>query len=141
MFVRQLSVFLENTTGSLTGFTKTLKDNGIDLKAMSIADTMDFGIARCIVEDPEKTAGILQQNGYNTTITKVLAAEMRDIPGGLHAILEILSDHGIAVNYAYSIVRSREDYAVIILKVKDPQQAGELLQSSGVNMYCHKDLI
>lgn len=140
MFIKQISVFVENTTGRLSAFTKTLADNGINMKALCIADTVDFGILRCIVDDPEKATRILNENGFTASITEVLAVEMRDIPGGLHSILEILSNASIGVDYVYSIIRSKEDFAVIVIKVAKPKEAAAVLSSAGVKLYCQSDL-
>lgn len=140
MFIKQISVFVENTTGRLSAFTKTLADNGINMKALCIADTVDFGILRCIVDDPEKATRILNENGFTASITEVLAVEMRDIPGGLHSILEILSNASIGVDYVYSIIRSKEDFAVIVIKVAKPKEAAAVLSSEGVKLYCQSDL-
>ncbi|MGI6722617.1 MAG: hypothetical protein ACOX4I_08855 [Anaerovoracaceae bacterium] len=141
MYIKQISVFVENTTGRLAEFTKVLKDNNIDMKALCIADTTDFGILRCLVEKPEETAQILKENGFTASITEVLAVEMKDIPGGLNSILEVLSAKGIGVDYVYSIIRSRENHAVIIIKVEDPGEAIDALTAAGIQLYCQKDLI
>ena len=132
---------MENTTGRLSEFTKVLEDNKIDMKAICIADTVDFGILRCLVEDPEKATKVLKDNGFTASITEVLAVEMKDLPGGLHSILEVLSKHDISVDYVYSIVRSREDHAVVVLKVEDPKKAVAVLQDAGIQLYCQKDLV
>ncbi|MEG0157168.1 MAG: acetolactate synthase [Anaerovoracaceae bacterium] len=141
MFIKQISVFLENTTGRLEEFTKILEEYKIDMKALSIADTEEFGILRCIVEEPEAATTILKENGFTASITEVLAVEMEDIPGGLHRILHVLAKEDIAVEYVYSIIRSKQKNGVIVIKVEDPRIAGEVLQAAGINLYCQKDLI
>lgn len=141
MYIKQISVFVENTTGRLAEFTRVLKDNNIDMKALCIADTTDFGILRCLVENPETTAEILRDNGFTASITEVLAVEMKDLPGGLHSILEVLSQASIGVDYVYSIIRSREDHAVVIIKVDDPGEAIDALTNAGIQLYCQKDLV
>lgn len=141
MYIKQISVFVENTTGRLSEFTKVLADNKLDMKALCIADTTDFGILRCIVDDPEKASEVLKKGGFTASITEVLAVELPDLPGGLHNILEILNNHDIDVEYVYSIIRSRENHAVVIIKVADPKKAGETLESANVKLYCLKDLV
>lgn len=141
MYIKQISVFVENSTGRLSNFTKVLADNGVDMKALCIADTVDFGILRCIVDDPEKATKILNENGFTASITEVLAVEMKDIPGGLHSVLEVLSSKGIGVDYVYSIIRSREGHAVIVIKVAKPKEAGEVLKEAGIKLYCQHDLL
>ncbi|MGI6257461.1 MAG: hypothetical protein ACOYJU_05280 [Anaerovoracaceae bacterium] len=141
MYIKQISVFVENSTGRLSNFTKVLADNGVDMKALCIADTVDFGILRCIVDDPEKATKILNENGFTASITEVLAVEMKDIPGGLHSVLEVISSKGIGVDYVYSIIRSREGHAVIVIKVAKPKEAGEVLKEAGIKLYCQHDLL
>lgn len=140
MYIKQISVFVENSTGRLSSFTKVLADNNIDMKALCIADTVDFGILRCIVDDPEKATAILNDSGFTASITEVLAVEMKDIPGGLHSVLEVLSAKGIGVDYVYSIIRSREDHAVIVIKVAKPEEAGKILKEAGIKLYCQEEL-
>ena len=141
MYIKQILVFVENSTGRLSNFTKVLAENDVDMKALCIADTVDFGILRCIVDDPEKATRILNENGFTASITEVLAVEMKDIPGGLHSVLEVLSSKGIGVDYVYSIIRSREGYAVIVIKVAKPEEAGEVLKEAGIKLYCQHDLL
>jgi hypothetical protein len=106
MYVKQVSVFLENRKGSLTDLTRTLSDNGIDLIALSIADTEQYGILRCIMTDMEKGVKALKDAGYVVRITDVLAVCVPDRPGGLNAVLEKLTEHDISIEYVYSFVRS-----------------------------------
>ena len=122
-------------------FTKILKDNNIDMKALTIADTVDFGILRCIVEDPEAAIKVLHDNGFSAGLTEVLAVEMKDQSGGLNDILEALSTAGIGIDYVYSIIRSREDHAVVVMKVEEPKEAVAVLQAANIKMYCQKDLV
>lgn len=141
MLVKQMSVFVENTTGRLCELTKVLAKNNIDIKAMCIADTIDFGILRCIVDDPEKATEVLKKSGFTASITEVLAVELNDKPGGLSHVLEILSSEGISVDYIYSTIRSRSGHALIVIKVTDSQKAIDLLNSKGVNLFCKRDFL
>lgn len=141
MAIKQLSVFLENTTGRLTDFTKVLKDNGIDMKALFLTETTDFGIIRCLVEDPEKVREVLSKNNFNATITDVLAVETEDVPGGLHRILEELTQRNIPVEYTYSAVQSKEGKAILIIKVKELVKAKAIFKEAGIKMYGMKDLL
>ena len=141
MLVKQMSVFVENTTGRLCELTKVLAQNDIDIKAMCIADTVDFGILRCIVDDPEKATAVLKSKGFTASITEVMAVELSDKPGGLASVLEILSSEGISVDYIYSTIRSRNGYALIVIKVADPEKAIKLLQDNGINLYCKEDFL
>jgi len=132
MLIKQISVFVENKQGRLHMLTEVLAKEGIDLKAMTIADTTDFGIMRCIVADPEKTLKVIQANNFTATITEVIAVEVPDVPGGLSTILKLLDDSGISVEYLYSFVRKHKDNALIIFRVEDPAKAVTILKSKDV---------
>ena len=134
MIVKQVSVFVENTVGRLAGLTKILTDNGIDLKASTIAETVDFGILRCIVEEPEKTVKILVENGFTASISEVIGVSLEDKPGGLHHVLALLAEAGIAVNYIYSTIKSAECKAIIMMKVADPAKGAEVLKKNNVQL-------
>ncbi len=128
MLAKQVSVFVENTTGRLSDLTGVLAENGIDIIACTIADTVDFGILRFIVEDPEKAVLILKEHGFTASITEVVAVNIEDKPGGLDKVLKKFADAGIGVDYIYSTVRSAEGEAIIIMKVADPKKAMEALK-------------
>lgn len=132
MLIKQISVFVENRQGRLHMLTEVLANEGIDLKAMTIADTTDFGIMRCIVADPEKTLKVIQANNFTATITEVVAVEVPDVPGGLSKVLKILDEANISVEYLYSFVRKHKDNALIIFRVENPANAVEILASKGV---------
>ena len=102
MKVEQISIFLENRPGALEGVTKIISDAGINIRALSLADTSDFGILRLIVNDVENAWKILKQNGYTVKRTDVVAVEVPDRPGGLHSILAVLNKKGINVEYMYA---------------------------------------
>ncbi len=140
MLVKQMSVFVENTTGRLAELTRVLAKDGIDIKASCIADTVDFGILRCIVDDPEEATRILKQNGFTASITEVIAVELEDRPGGFADVLEILAKEKIGVDYIYSTIRSKEGAAVIVLKVEDPQKAIDILKKHDVKLYKMQDI-
>ena len=135
MLIKQRSVFVENTTGRLAQLTRVLGNDGIDIKASCIADTVDFGILRCIVDDPEEATRVLKEHGFTASITEVIAVELEDRPGGFADVLEILAKENIGVNYIYSTIRSKEGAAIIVLKVEDPQKAIDVLLSNNVKLY------
>jgi hypothetical protein len=134
MIIKQISVFVENKQGRLYMLTDVLAKEGIDLKAMTIADTMDFGIMRCIVADPDNTLKVIRENNFTASITEVIAVEVPDAPGGLSKILKLLSDASISVEYLYSFVRKHKDNALIIFRVEDPNAAVKVLSGNGVNV-------
>lgn len=133
MFVRQLSVFLENREGTLGALTQILYDNGIDIRAITLADTVEFGILRLIVSDPARAEQVLKENHYTVSITQVLCVRVEDTPGGLNAVLGILQGAGIAVEYLYAYISKSSD-ACVIFYVKDPLRAREALQARGVKL-------
>ena len=134
MIVKQVSVFVENTVGRLAELTKILKKNNIDLKAATIAETIDFGILRCIVANPEKTAEILIKNGFTASTTEVIGVSINNVLGGLNEVLEILAKEGIAVNYIYSTVEAINGSALIIMKISDPKKAVEILTKNEIKL-------
>ena len=140
MLIKQMSVFVENTTGRLAELTRILAEHGIDIKASTIADTVDFGILRCIVPNPEAATEILKEAGFTASITEGIAVTLEDRPGGLHKVLQILADNDIGVDYIYSTIKSKEDEAVVMIKVEDPKKAMDILTSNGVKLYNMSEL-
>ena len=140
MKVEQISVFLENRTGRLADVTKTLEQNGINIRALSLADTSDFGILRLIVWDNEKAKNSLKQEGFTVGRTTVVPVEVQDQPGGLHRILEILSSNGVNVEYMYAFVQQSGENAVLIFRFDRTDQAIELLQENNVKVLKGEEL-
>lgn len=134
MTIKQISVFIENRKGSLAAFCTLLGENDIDLIALSVADTTDFGILRAIVDDNEKTLKLIKDHGYTATITEVLAVAVADSPGGLAKALSLLDEGGIALEYIYSFVRRIDHDAIIIFRVDKLDEAARLLAGAGVRM-------
>ena len=131
MKVEQISIFLENKPGGLSGVTKVLKDSGINIRALSLADTSDFGILRLIVDDVNKAKKVLNENGFAVGRTHVIAVEVPDKPGGLHSILELLTRESINVEYMYAFVERSGENAVIIFRFDNIDQAIEVLLKAG----------
>lgn len=141
MFVKQMSVFVENTTGRLADITQILADHNIDLMASTIAEAVDYGILRCIVAEPEEAAKVLKAKGFSASVTEVLAVSLENKPGGFNQVLKVLADAKISVGYIYSTIKSQEGEAVIMMKVADPQKAVEVLQANGVKLLSMGDLL
>lgn len=130
MLISQISVFLENKQGRLAEVTRILGENNIDISALSIADTTDFGILRLIVNQPGKAIEILQQHGFAASINSVIAIEVEDKPGGLSKALLILDKKGISIEYMYAFVGTcKNENAMVLLRVEDPQSALEILKN------------
>ncbi len=123
MSVKQISIFMENRTGRLAEITGILGDNGINIRALSLADTSDFGILRLIVDNVDKTKTVLQEQGFTFGETEVLAVEVPDVPGGLAKLLKALNEEQINVEYMYAFVMSPSKSAVMVFRFEDPQQA------------------
>ncbi|MGC9325807.1 MAG: ACT domain-containing protein [Desulfomonilia bacterium] len=131
MKVEQISIFLENKPGGLTSVTRVLKDANINIRALSLADTSDFGILRLIVDDVTTAKKVLNENGFAVGKTHVIAVEVPDRPGGLHSILELLSAEGINVEYMYAFVERSGEHAVIIFRFDAIEEAIEILTKGG----------
>ena len=134
MKIKQISVFLENKSGRLAGITKTLGDHHINIRALSIADTTDFGILRLIVGNPEEAIGILKTAGFTVSETDVIAVEIPDKPGGLSEILQLLDTGKINIEYMYAFVGKSHEKAVVVFRVEDADGAIRLLQQKGVSL-------
>ena len=140
MTVKQISVFVENKPGRLAELTDVLSKNGIDLRALSIAETEDFGIVRMIVDDSYKTACILKEAQYVFSITRVLAVELPDEPGGLSKVLDILGKHQINLEYAYAFITRTKDLAYMIFRVEDNEKAIAVLTQHQIKLVCQDAL-
>lgn len=140
MTVTQISVFVENRAGKLAEFADVLRKNHIDMRALSIAETRDFGILRIIVDDSYKTACVLKEAGYVFSVTPVLAVAVADESGGLFEILDILREAEINLEYTYAFITRQKDLAYMILRVGDNEKAAEALSKHGVQMLSQEDL-
>lgn len=134
MLVKQISVFLENKSGRLAEVTKTLASNSIDISALSIADTTDFGILRLIVNKPEDAEEILNKNGFTVSCTNVIAIAVPDVPGGLAKALEVLDSEAIGIEYMYAFVGKATDEALVILRVENPERAIKALSDNCIKV-------
>ena len=134
MFIDQISVFMENKKGRLSSLTRILADNGIDLVALSIADTADYGIMRAIVHDTPGAEKALRAAGFMVSTTRVLGVVVPDTPGGLSDVLEIFSRGDVSVEYLYSFVRHQGKNALIMVKVPPVEKAVELLEKAGIEL-------
>jgi len=140
MKVEQISVFLENKAGRLAEVTKVLGEGAINIRALSLADTTDFGILRLIVDQYDKAREILKQHGFTVGKTEVVAIEVPDRPGGLAWVLQILSDSDVNVEYMYAFVQHSGKNAVIIFRFDNLERAIELLQKQGVRIYSGQEV-
>ncbi|MEW6171944.1 MAG: ACT domain-containing protein [Bacillota bacterium] len=131
MAVKQISVFLENKSGRLAAVTQLMADEKVNIRALSIADTSDFGILRLIVDQPDKAYQALKKNGFTVSATDVLAVAVPDNPGGLAPALAALEGAGVNIEYLYAFVAQCADMAMVLFKVNDTDRAITALKQAG----------
>jgi len=134
MKVEQISIFLENKSGRLAEVTAVLAASDINIRALSLADTADFGILRVIVSDLDKAKQVLKENGFTVGRTEVVAVEVPDRPGGIASILKVLDSEGINVEYMYAFVQKSAENAIIIFRFDEIEKAITVLQKAGVRI-------
>lgn len=133
MIIKQISIFMENTTGRLADVTALLAQSGINLRAISIADTADFGILRMVADRPDAAVALLKAAGFAARETDVIAVEVPDQPGALARIMALFRDEGVNIEYLYASLEHSADQAVIVLKVDDVAAGLAMLQKNGVS--------
>lgn len=130
--IKQISVFLENEAGELEKLSKILMDNKINMRALTVAETADFGILRMIVDNVSKCIEVLRDHDYLLSQTDVIAVSIPDKPGGLHRIVELLAKESINIEYIYSALVREE--AIIIFRIDDIEKASRVLKNNNVNV-------
>ena len=133
MKIKQISIFLENTAGRIADVTKVLKDNSINLRAIMIADTADFGILRIITDDSEKALSVLKEAKFTTKTTDVLAISISDKVGALHDVMALFQNNGINIEYLYASLEKTGDTAIIIFKVEDADKGLKVIEENGLS--------
>lgn len=141
MKIKQISIFLENKKGRLYEALKALAEKGINIRALSIADTSEFGILRLIVSDPEKAKEILEKNEFTVKITNVIAIAIKDKPGGLAEALKFLYDADINVEYIYAFVEKSAEKAVVVLRTENLDKTISILQEKGIVLLSWDDVL
>ena len=135
MSIKQISVFLENKPGALYAMTGVLAQNKIDMRALNVAETQDFGIVRVIVDNVYAATTVLKDAGYVHSVTPVLGVAIPDVPGGLNKVLQVLTDAKVNVEYMYAFLGGRDvDHAYMIFRVEDNAAAAAALASRGIKM-------
>ncbi|MDR0402544.1 MAG: ACT domain-containing protein [Treponema sp.] len=134
MEIKQISVFLENNAGRLGEVTRVLAGAGINLRAISIADTADFGILRLIVDDQDKAVKALGGAGFTTRITNVAAVEIDDKPGSLAGVMELFRKSNVNIEYLYASLEGKVGKAVVIFKLEDHEKGLALIAENGLSM-------
>ncbi|MBR5454034.1 MAG: ACT domain-containing protein [Clostridia bacterium] len=131
MIIKQISIFVENRHGRLAEITDILGKNKVNIRAVSIADTTDFGILRIIVDDPDNVVDMLAENSITASLTSVLSVPVDDNPGGLAEVLNVLAVNDITVDYMYAYISHADDRAYVILRTEKEAEAEEILRKNG----------
>ncbi len=139
MIIKQLSIFVENKRGRLAEITKAIADADVDIRALSIADTTDFGILRLIVNKPDEAAAALKERGITVSVTNVIAVGIDDKPGAFAVPMQILADNEIDVEYMYAFITRKSEKAYVILRVADNDAAAKVLADEGVEILSEEE--
>lgn len=140
MKIKQLSIFLENKAGRLAHVTRVLSDADVNILALSLADTSDFGILRLIVNDPSKADRVMKDHHIVSMVNEVTAVEVDNRPGGLNRILKALEGSGVNVEYMYAFAEPMSEKAALIFRFDDPERAVSVLSDAGINVFGHVDI-
>lgn len=140
MKITQISVFLENTRGRLYEVSSLLGTEGINIRALTIAESPEFGILRIVVDRPADAIAALKKNNFVANLTEIVALEVDDRPGGLAAILKLLTEHGLNVEYMYGFVEKFSDKALLVFRFDDPDRALDILSKGNIKIVGNKDL-
>lgn len=140
MSIRQLTVFVENRQGALAEVTSELASHNVDLRALSMADTQEFGVLRLIVKDVDGALAVLRESGHIVNITPVTAVKISDAPGRLAQALAVLNEKGINIEYLYAFLTRTEKHAYVVLRVEDNDGAKDALTEAGFKLVQESDL-
>ena len=140
MSLKQLTIFVENKQGSLVDITDTLAANNVNLRALSIADTQDFGLLRLIVNDNDTAVASLSDKGYVLKVTEVVGVKIGDQPGKLSKALFVLAEAGVNVEYLYAFMARTEKHAYVVLRPTDNSAAENALEAAGFHMITDADI-
>ena len=140
MTIPQISVFLENKAGQLADITGILSQNQVNMRAINIADTTDYGVLRLIVDDAAKASSILLEQGFILTMTPVVGVAVPDTPGGLSKVLSVISSAEIDVEYMYSVFGQKDGQACMIFRVADSDGLTAVLEKNGIGTIAGEDL-
>ncbi len=141
MTISQLSVFVENKQGSMSRIAEVLAEAGIDIRALTIADTTDFGILRLIVRNTEEARRVLQDNNFVVSVNQVIGIEVPDKVGGLAKVLRVLDDALVNIEYMYDFLAIKEEKAYIIVRVENNTKTVELLEKNGIHCISNDDIV
>lgn len=140
MTIPQISVFLENKAGQLADITGILSENQVNMRAINIAETADYGVLRLIVDDAAKASSILLEQGFILTMTPVVGVAVPDTPGGLSNVLSVISSAGIDVEYMYSVFGQKDGQACMVFRVADAEGLTTIFERNGIGTIKGEDL-
>lgn len=138
--IKQLSIFLENKRGRLSTLTRILKENHVDIRALSIADSKDYGIVRLIVDDTETACNVLIQADFMLKLSEVIAIGVSDCPGGLAAVMDLMHENSIDVEYMYAFVSRTANTAYVVLRADDNQHAETVFAKNGISLLSPEEI-
>ncbi|WP_298523115.1 acetolactate synthase [uncultured Methanobrevibacter sp.] len=134
MKIKQLSIFLQNRMGSLSKPLEVLSNANVNIRAMCMADTSEFGILRLVVDNPEKGKEVLEENNFLVKITDIIGVEMNDTPGGLTTVLKIIKDNEIDLEYLYAFSHEKEGKAILLLHAEDIDKLASVMQENDITV-------
>lgn len=140
MAIRQLSIFVENREGTLVTVTDALDKAKVDIRALSVADTQDFGILRLIVDDIDKAKNALEESECFVSITNVVGIAVPDEPGALAKVVRLFSDNDINIEYTYAFITVSKQYAYVVVRVQDNNRAEQILKDNGIKLIEESDI-
>lgn len=132
--IKQISIFVENKFGRLAKITETLGENGIDISALSLADTTDFGVLRLIVDKPELAVDVLRESGVAAKCTEVVGVALKHSPGGVAEVLKVITENDITIEYMYAFVGKHHGKAMMVVKTDDMPKTAEILPKNGIEV-------
>ena len=140
MFIKQLSVFVENSAGSLQNIVDALSENGVNIRALSLADNTDFGILRLIVDEEEKAVSVLRSIGVISKVSEVIAVAIDDRAGGLANVTRLIAQAGVDLEYSYAFLGRKEGKALLVIKASDEAMAERVLRENGAILVSEEEL-
>ena len=140
MYINQISVFIENKPGNLAALTTFLANNGIDLRALEVADSRDFGIIRFIVDNPLETLTLLKDNDWVCKMTQVIGVQVPDAPGSMAKVMEVLAEHRVSIDYIYAFIARDVNNALMIFRVADNDKVAAILKENNFKIIEQEDI-
>jgi hypothetical protein len=135
MSISQISVFLENKKGRLAEVTDLLSRSGINIRALALADTTDFGVLRMIVDNHQKCMDVLKEHNFIVQLTDVIGVEVEDKPGGLNKVMQLFDKDGVNIEYMYAFAEKKKDNAVVVFRIDDIEKARKVLKENKINLF------